>query len=49
MFLIGSNFWNKILPQDISFNDFIIIYREALQEIDLNSHINNIIDKCIGG
>lgn len=48
MFLIGAAFWNKILPDNISFDDFSEIYRLALEEIDLNKHINEMISKCIG-
>lgn len=48
MFLIGANFWNRILPEGISFNDFTLIYRDALEEIDLNKRINNMISDCIG-
>ena len=49
MFLIGANFWNKILPDGILFNDFSEIYRSALAEIDLNKHINDMIDDLAGG
>lgn len=48
MFLIGAAFWNKILPNGIAFNDFSEIYRSALEEIDLNKHINDMISKCLG-
>jgi len=48
MFLIGSQFWNKILPAGITFSDFTEIYREALVEIDLNKRINDMISECIG-
>lgn len=48
MFLIGANFWNKILPDGISFDVFSEIYRSALNEIDLNKHINDMISKCLG-
>lgn len=48
MFLIGAKFWEKILPDGISFADFLEIYRSALEEIDLNKHINDMIRKCIG-
>lgn len=48
MFLIGASFWNRILPDGITFNDFAEIYKEALEEIDLNSRINAMISKCIG-
>ena len=48
MFLIGANFWKRILPAEITYDDFTGIYREALEEIDLNKRINDIISKCIG-
>ena len=46
MFLIGSDLWNKILPEGISYEDFTKIYKEALEEIDLNSRIVNMIECC---
>jgi hypothetical protein len=48
MFLIGSALWNKILPEGISFDDFTEIYKEALEEIELNSRIKNMIKNCLG-
>lgn len=48
MFLIGARFWEMILPDGISFADFSEIYRSALDEIDLNKHINVMIGKCLG-
>ena len=48
MFLIGAAFWNKILPDGLTFGDFSEIYRSALMEIDLNKRINNMKSKCIG-
>ncbi|MBQ8940429.1 MAG: hypothetical protein IJ062_01240 [Firmicutes bacterium] len=48
MFLIGADFWNRILPNGIMFTDFTKLYREALDEIDLNSRINCMISDCIG-
>lgn len=47
MFLIGASFWNKILPNGLIFEDFSEIYRSALEEIDLNKHINDMISRCI--
>ena len=47
MFLIGKNFWEKILPDNISFEDFEQIYKEALEEIDLNTRITEMIKNCI--
>ena len=48
MFLIGKMFWKKILPDGISFEDFEEIYKEALEDIDLNSRIHSMIDSCAG-
>lgn len=48
MFLIGANFWERILPARISYIEFTNIYREALEEIDLNKRINDMISACIG-
>ena len=48
MFLIGKKFWEKILPTEISFERFEEIYKEALEEIDLNSRIHSMIDNCTG-
>lgn len=48
MFLIGANFWERILPAGISYKEFTVIYREALEEIDLNKRINDMISECVG-
>lgn len=48
MFLIGSHFWEKILPGDIGFSGFEQIYKSALEEIDLNGRINEMIEACVG-
>lgn len=48
MFLIGKNFWDKILPEGITFENFTAIYKEALTEIDLNRRINKMISDCLG-
>ena len=47
MFLIGKNFWERILPDNISFEQFEQIYKEALEEIDLNTRITEMIKNCI--
>lgn len=47
MFLIGKTFWSKIPPDGISFEDFEQIYKEALEEIDLNHRIKLMIEDCI--
>lgn len=48
MFLIGKYFWEKILPDGVSFAEFEDIYKSALEEIDLNKRINEMIEDCIG-
>lgn len=48
MFLIGAKFWERILPAGITYGEFTEIYREALEEIDLNQRINDMIRGCIG-
>lgn len=47
MFLIGKKFWEKILPEGISYEDFEDIYKDALEEIDLNTKIHTMIDNCV--
>lgn len=47
MFLIGSVFWNKILPEGITFDDFTKIYNLAIKEIDLNAKLNQMISGTI--
>lgn len=47
MFLIGKAFWKKILPENISFEEFEAIYKSALEDIDLNKRITKMIEKCI--
>ncbi|WIF96189.1 TdeIII family type II restriction endonuclease [Caminicella sporogenes] len=47
MFLIGSQFWNKILPDGINFKEFTKIYGEAIKEINLNSRLRLMIQDCI--
>lgn len=47
MFLIGSDLWNTILPDGISYKRFTELYKMALEEIDLNFRINGMIRKAI--
>lgn len=49
MFLIGSQFWNKILPGNITFENFCILYKEALNELNINKRINTMIQKALEG
>lgn len=48
MFLIGSELWNKILPESFYFEDFVNIYKEALEEIDLNDRLTIMINNNLG-
>lgn len=47
MFLIGKNFWNTILPDDIDYDKFTELYKKALEEIDLNKRINKMISDTL--
>lgn len=47
MFLIGKDFWNKILPDSINFERFTELYRIALDELDLNKRILKMISETI--
>jgi hypothetical protein len=47
MFLVGSDFWNKILPSGIGFETFSQIYKEALSDLDLNQRIKKMIKGCL--
>lgn len=44
MFLIGKNFWSRVLPDEVSFDKFLELYKSALEEIDLNNRINSMIN-----
>lgn len=46
MLLVGSAFWNKILPEGIDFNEFTRIYNEAINQINLNEKLNEMIRSC---
>ncbi len=43
MFLIGKAFWNKILPKGIDYERFTELYKMALEDLDLNARINEMI------
>lgn len=45
MYLIGSKFWEKILPLEISFEKFTEIYGKAIEDIDLNAKLNQMINE----
>ncbi len=46
MFLIGSAFWNKVLPPEIDFLEFTKIYNEAMKQINLNERLRDMINSC---
>ena len=47
MFLIGKKFWNIILPDGIMYERFTELYKIALEELDLNSRINEMIRRTV--
>lgn len=47
MFLIGKQFWNKILPKGVNYERFTELYKEALEELDLNARINSMIKNTL--
>lgn len=47
MFLIGKDFWNTILPGEITYERFTELYKMALEELDLNSRIKEMIRRTV--
>lgn len=47
MFLIGERFWKTILPEGISYERFTWIYKVAMEELDLNARINEMIKRTV--
>ncbi len=47
MFLIGRDFWDTILPEGTAYERFTELYKMALEEIDLNLRINEMIKKVL--
>ena len=47
MFLIGKAFWDMILPDGISYERFTELYKMALEELDLNSRIKEMIRRTV--
>lgn len=44
MILIGKDFWNKILPNETSFEEFKEIYYNLFNELNFNEFLNNLIE-----
>lgn len=47
MFLIGKKFWDTILPDGITYERFTELYKMALEELDLNLRINEMIRRTV--
>lgn len=47
MILAGSQFWTKILPPGVSFDQFVGLYHEALKEIGMNAAIRELLDATL--
>jgi len=43
LLLIGKDFWNLVLPSEISFDELGKIYNEATKELGINEKIDNLI------
>lgn len=43
MILIGEEFWNKILPEEITFEEFKEIYYNLFDELNFNEFINDLV------
>jgi len=43
MLLVGKDFWEFVLPKEITFEDLKDIYNEANKELDINSKISDLI------
>ena len=46
MFLIGSEFWEKILPENISFDEFKNIYLKVMKKIKIANIIDDLKNIC---
>ena len=46
MFLIGSDFWEKILPENISFDEFKKIYLKVMKKIKIANILEDLKNIC---
>lgn len=44
MILAGSHFWTKILPETVSFDDFVRLYHQALSYVGMNEAIKEMVE-----
>lgn len=47
MFLIGKKFWDTVLPEGITYERFTELYKVALEELNLNARIKEMIEGTI--
>ena len=47
MILVGKEFWEKILPDDVNFDRFKELYFEACSEVNLNQKMTELISSVI--
>ncbi len=47
MILAGSEFWAKVLPVEISFDDFVNLYHTALETIGMNEAIREMVSAYV--
>ena len=47
MILAGSEFWIKILPNEISFDNFVTLYHRALEAIGMNEAIREMVSAYV--
>lgn len=44
MILAGSEFWTKILPSEISFEQFVSLYHQSLEAVGMNAAIRELVE-----
>ena len=44
MILAGSEFWTKILPSEISFEQFVALYHQSLKAVGMNTAIRELVN-----
>lgn len=47
MILAGSEFWTRILPKGVSFDEFMGLYHEALKAIGMNAAIRELVETYV--
>ena len=44
MILAGGEFWAKILPSEISFEQFVALYHQSLEDVGMNAAIREMVN-----